>query len=271
VLKPLRLSGSQGVMRADDAAELVFAIGRLTFLLQSLYDGSEAIPYLVEDYLPGVEVALEGMLDREQLHMLALFDKPDPLEGPFFEETIYVTPSRLPKETQAAIARETAEAARALGLQWGPVHAELRVNERGVWLLEIAGRSIGGLCARTLRFGVDTSLETLILRQALGMDLGTLQREQQARGVMMIPIPGEGLLRAVAGVAQAKAVAGVDEVEITAPLNNMLKPLPEGDSYLGFIFARAATPQEVEQVLRQAHGKLRFEVEPVMMLREIRD
>lgn len=266
VLKPLRLSGSQGVMRADDAPALEAAIDRLSRLLQTLYGSSDPLPYLVEDYLPGVEVALEGMLDRGQLHVLALFDKPDPLEGPFFEETIYVTPSRLPAGTQDLIARTTAEAAQALGLERGPVHAELRVNERGAWLLEIAGRSIGGLCARTLQFGVDTSLETLILRQAMGLALGDMKREQEARGVMMIPIPGEGLLKGVEGVGQAEAVEGVSEVEITAPLNNMLKTLPEGDSYLGFIFARGATPEAVEAALRKAHGQLRFEVAPVMEL-----
>lgn len=266
VLKPLRLSGSQGVMRANDAQALKVAIERLSRLLQTLYGASDPVPYLVEDYLPGVEVALEGMLDRGQLHVLALFDKPDPLEGPFFEETIYVTPSRLPARTQDLIAQTTAEAAQALGLERGPVHAELRVNERGAWLLELAGRSIGGLCARTLHFGVDTSLETLILRQAMGLELGDLRREQEARGVMMIPIPAEGLLKGVQGVTQAEAVEGVSEVEITTPLNNMLKPLPEGDSYLGFIFARGATPQEVEAALRKAHRMLRFEVAPVMEL-----
>ncbi len=266
VLKPLRLSGSQGVMRADDPSAFVAASNRLGRLLQRLYGRGQPLPYLVEDYIPGVEVALEGILDAGTLHVLALFDKPDPLEGPFFEETIYVTPSRLPPETQQAIVQETGAAARALGLRWGPVHAELRVNEDGPWLLEIAGRSIGGLCARTLRFGVDTSLETLILRQAVGLDLGQPGREEQARGVMMIPVPGEGLLKAVKGVQAARAVPGIDEVEITAPLNHLLQPLPEGDSYVGFIFARGATPQAVEQALRQAHEKLHFDVAPVLLL-----
>lgn len=273
VVKPLRLSGSQGVIRADNRQQLTAAVERLTRLLQSLYDASEPLPYLVEDYLPGVEVALEGMLHSGQLQVLALFDKPNPLQGPFFEETIYVTPSRLPAETQQAIAQATAHAARALGLQRGPVHAELRVNDKGPWLLEIAGRSIGGLCSRTLRFGVETSLETLILRQAVGLPPGSLgdpPGEQQARGVMMIPIPGAGLLKAVYGIEEAEAVPGVDEIEITAPLNNILTPLPEGDSYLGFIFARGRTPEEVEAALREAHGRLGFEIEEVIAL-EIRD
>jgi biotin carboxylase len=253
VVKPLQRSGSQGVIRADTPAELVAALARLRTILET--DGQPGPhPFLVEDYLPGVEVALEGLVDEGHLHVLALFDKPDPLEGPFFEETIYVTPSRLPAEKQAAIARATVSAA-----------AELRVNDAGPWLLEIAGRSIGGLCGRTLRFGVGISLEELILRQAVGLPFST-QREGGARGVMMIPIPAAGLLRGYAGVAEASAVPGIDSVEITAPLNNLLTPLPEGDSYLGFIFARGADPASVEATLRRAHAYLHFEVEPVIAL-----
>lgn len=266
VVKPLRLSGSQGVMRADNADELRTAIARLTRMLQSLGHSETEQFFLVEDYIPGVEVALEGMLDNGQLHVLALFDKPDPLEGPFFEETIYVTPSRLPQAVQEQIAQSTAQAAAALGLQRGPVHAELRINDDGPWLLEIAGRSIGGLCSRTLRFGVDTSLETLILQQALGMEMADLGREPDARGVMMIPIPRAGLLRGYSGLEEAQATPHVTEVDITAPLNHILTQLPEGDSYLGFIFARAGTPEEVETALRQAHTRLHFEIETVIPL-----
>jgi hypothetical protein len=196
--------------------------------------------------------------------VLALFDKPDPLDGPFFEETIYVTPSRLPAETQAAIERATADAARALGLRAGPIHAELRVNGAGAWIVEVAGRSIGGLCSQVLRFGVDASLEELILRQAVGLSLGDVGRRDRAAGVMMIPIPAAGLLRAVDGVEAAAAVPLVTSVEITARLHYPLTPLPEGDSYLGFIFARGETPAEVEAALRAAHGCLRFTIEPLL-------
>ncbi|MDT8307094.1 MAG: ATP-grasp domain-containing protein [Anaerolineae bacterium] len=265
VVKPLRRSGSQGVIRANSPAELTAALARLRPILAT--DGAPGPhPFLVEDYLPGVEVALEGLIAGDQLHVLALFDKPDPLKGPFFEETIYVTPSRLPAATQEAIAAATEAAAAALGLRRGPIHAELRVGEDGQpWLLEIAGRSIGGLCARTLRFGVDVSLEELILRQAVGLPL-PVQRESSARGVIMIPIPAAGLLRGYRGVAEAEAVPGIESVEITAPLNNLLTPLPEGDSYLGFIFARGEEPAVVEAALRQAHACLHFDVEPVIPL-----
>ena len=273
VVKPLRRSGSQGVIRADDEEELVRAIGRLRRILEAGEGDEGPHPFLIEAYIPGEEVALEGLLDDGRLHVLALFDKPDPLEGPFFEETIYVTPSRLAQEMQAAIAESVQEAAAAIGLQRGPIHAELRINERGPWLLEVAGRSIGGLCSRTLQFSLDTeggaSLEELILRQAAGLPLGSMRREEAARGVMMIPIPAGGLLRRVDGVAEAAAVSGVEGVEITARLNQEIRPLPKGDSYLGFIFARGETPAEVEGALRAAHEKLRFEIEPVLRLRPV--
>ncbi|HEU5369107.1 MAG TPA: ATP-grasp domain-containing protein, partial [Ktedonobacterales bacterium] len=192
------------------------------------------------------------------------FDKPDPLDGPFFEETMYVTPSRLPAATQAAIADCTAQAAAALGLRTGPVHAELRVNDAGPWIVEIAGRSIGGLCSTILQFGVDMCLEELILRQAIGLEISSLDREDQAVGVMMIPIPGAGLLRGVQGAEEAQATPGIVGFELTAKLHNPVVPLPEGDSYLGFLFARGESPAQVEAALREAHGKLKFVIEPLL-------
>lgn len=267
VVKPTTLSGSRGVIRADNPAELVAAIARLAAMLPA----DPPSPYLVEDYIPGVEVALEGMLENGRLTILALFDKPDPLEGPFFEETIYVTPSRLPAATQETIATTTAQAAKALGLRTGPIHAELRVNEAGAWIVEIAGRSIGGLCSQILQFSLSTSgepasLETLILRQACGLPALSAERFGQAGGVMMIPIPKAGLLRSVSGIDAAEAVPLIESIEMTAKLNYPLVPLPEGESYLGFIFARGETPAAVEAALRQAHGQLHFEITPQIQL-----
>lgn len=261
VVKPTGLNGSRGVMRAGDPAEFVGRARRLARLLRREY-GPGPQPYLVESFIPGFEVALEGMLDGGRLHVLALFDKPDPLDGPFFEETIYVTPSRLAPEVQASIAGCAGQAAAAIGLQTGPVHAELRVNDAGPWMLEIAGRSIGGLCGRTLRFEHDMSLEELIVRQACGLPWPAASPSAQANGVMMIPIPGAGILAAVDGVDAAAAVGGVEGIEISVRLHHSLTPLPEGESYLGFIFARGATPAEVEAALREAHGKLRFTIVP---------
>lgn len=257
VVKPTLLNGSRGVIRANTPAEFIAAWQQTaTIIRDSIGD-----TILVEDYIPGVEVAVEALLTPTGLQPLAIFDKPDPLDGPYFEETIYVTPSRLPADVQAAILTTTAATARAIGLRTGPVHAELRVNDRGVWPIEIAGRSIGGLCSATLRFGPGLSLEELILRQAVGLSTD-FEREHAARGVMMIPIPARGQLRAVHGLADAEAVPGIESVEISLPLYSMVVPLPEGQSYLGFIFAHGDHPATVEAALRQAHAHLRFDIEP---------
>ena len=263
VVKPTCLSGSRGVIRADSPAEFETAFRRVRALLARL--GPREV--LVEEYLPGAEYALEGLLRQGELTVLALFDKPDPLEGPFFEETLYVTPSRAPAATQTAIAACVRAAAAALGLREGSVHAEVRYNARGAWLIEIAGRSIGGLCSQILRFAHDahTTLEELILRQALGLPLPAVERERAAGGVMMIPIPAAGTLLGVRGLEAAEAVPGIEGVEITARVNYPLVPLPEGESYLGFIFARAETPAAVEAALRAAHAALALEIEPALV------
>ncbi len=259
VVKPLRLSGSRGVIRANNPDEFVVAFNRLKRLLLS--EGyTEQDPLLVEDFIPGFEIALEGILTHGQLRVLALFDKPDPLDGPFFEETIYITPSRLPAGMQGAIARYVTIAAASLELREGPVHAELRVNEQGPWMLEIAGRSIGGLCSTILEFGSGMCLEELILRHAIGQEIASIEREERAAGVMMIPIPAAGMLKAVHGIEEARAVPLVTGVQITAKLNHSLIPLPEGASYLGFIFARGDTPDGVEEAIRRAHKLLRFDI-----------
>jgi len=263
VLKPLSLSASRGVIRTDDAAQFAAAFERITALLRRddvSVSGDAARLILAEEFIAGGEVALEGLLTEGTLHTLALFDKPDPLDGPFFEETIYVTPSRLPRAIQASIADVAARACDALGLREGPVHAELRVHEGGPFVLEVAGRSIGGLCSRTLRFGTGMSLEEIILRHALAWPIDSLERERRPAGVMMIPIPCAGRLDAVHGVDEAKKVTDIEDVTISAHVGQELVPLPEGWQYLGFIFARADTPERVEGALRDAHGRLAFSI-----------
>jgi biotin carboxylase len=267
VVKPLRLSGSRGVIRADDAATFAAAWSRTRRIVEAEAPPPEAAYLLVEEYLPGVEVAVEGLLTGGDLRTLAIFDKPDPLDGPFFEETIYVTPSRLPTGTQVAISARTAEAAAAVGLREGPVHAELRINDEGIWPIELAGRSIGGLCSSVLEFGLGTTLEALILRHAVGWDLPPPSEQAgEAAGVMMIPIPRAGLLRGWSGEDAARAVPGVTGLEITAKPNQPLAALPEASSYLGFLFARGATPAAAEASLRQAHAALSFRIERTIEL-----
>ena len=259
VLKPTTLSASQGVIRANDQAEFVQAWTRIAMIIQS----QEAAPeILVESFVPGREVALEGLLDHGSLHVLAIFDKPDPLDGPYFEETIYVRPSRLPDQVQAQVEACAVKAIDALGLRIGPIHAEFRINQAGPWVLEVAARPIGGRCSRTLRFDVGASLEELILRQALGLDISAVRPDPTPSGVMMIPIPQAGVLQAVEGVEAARAVPGVEEVLITAHQGQAITPPPEGSRYLGFIFSRARMPEAVEQALRQAHQQLRVVIKP---------
>jgi biotin carboxylase len=266
VVKPLSLSASRGVIRADNPGQFVAAFQRVVAILQrpdvAISARRSTREVLVEQFIPGAEVALEGLLTRGKLRVLALFDKPDPLDGPFFEETIYVTPSRFPAAVQEAIAACTAEVACALGLRHGPLHAELRVNDQGPWMLEIAPRSIGGLCSRTLSFGDGHTLEELILQHAIGRDVEGLEREPLAAGVMMIPIPQAGILRQVSGQAEATQVAGIEDVRITIPVGQEVIPLPEGSRYLGFIFARAETPAGVESALREAHRRLIIDITP---------
>lgn len=271
VVKPLLLSGSRGVIRADDAAEFSRAFARTRSVLEGSGMAASENSILVEQFVPGVEVALEGLLTNGVLETLALFDKPDPLDGPFFEETIYVTPSRLDADVQAAISRRTAEAAAAIGLRHGPVHAELRIDlpTGNIWLIELAGRSIGGLCSSVLEFGAGMGLEELILRHAAAMPIISTERAHEAAGVMMIPIPKGGMLRAVEGCAEALAVPHITGLEITAPLNQPIVPLPEGESYLGFIFARASAPEIAEQALRDAHARLRIRIDPAISLRQV--
>jgi biotin carboxylase len=215
---------------------------------------------LVERFIPGREVAMEGLLVAGELKLLALFDKPDPMDGPFFEETLYITPSRLPDDRQREIFEVAQAAADALGLKEGPVHAEFRINDEGVWPLEMAARTIGGLCSRSLSFEAGMSLEECVLRHALGDLPEDLALKEGASGVMMIPIPRAGTLRAVHGTGGALAVEGVSDLQITIPIGGNVIPLPEGDKYLGFIFAKASAPDLVEQALREAHSLLSFDI-----------
>ncbi len=251
VLKPTGLSASRGVIRANDAGQFVAAFRRIGAMGESRLH--------VESYIPGAEFAIEALMTHGAFRPLAIFDKPDPLEGPFFEETIYVTPSRQPAAVQRALLETAAEGARALGLRHGPVHAELRYNEQGAWILEMHARPIGGLCARTLRFA-SQPLEDLILRHAVGEDIGGARPDGPASGVMMIPIPRGGIYRSVEGQERAAAVEGIEDVIVTAKPGQMLLPLPEGATYLGFIFARGGSAAAVEGALRRAHAELRFEI-----------
>jgi len=269
VVKPLALSGSQGVIRADDDQALSAAIERVRRLLMTrgiAIEREKAHQFvLIEAFIPGREYAIEGVLTDGALQVFTIFDKPDPLDGPFFEETIYVTPSRAPAATQRGIVDAVDRAVRALGLCHGPVHAECRVNTQGIYVLEVAARPIGGFCSKAIRFlSPDERLATLeevLLRHAIGEGVSGYRPIPEATGVMMIPIPRRGVYRGVDGTEKARQVAGIDDVMITAKPDSTLVPLPEGRSYLGFIFATGASPAFVESALRSAHATLDFAID----------
>ena len=264
VIKPVGLSGSRGVIRVDNLAELKQAVQRVQAMLQQEQhtDSDIAKLLLVERYVPGDEVAVEGMLRGGELQVLAVFDKPDPLHGPYFEETYYITPSRQPRDTLNELHHTVQAACGAYGLQEGPVHAECRINADGVWILEVAARTIGGLCGRLLQFGTGYSLEELVLAQAMGKTL-PIEASQQGAGVLMIPIPQAGILKRVEGILAAQRVPYIESVEIQLREGHELIPLPEGNSYLGFIFARAPSAEQAELALREAHACLKIVVAPL--------
>jgi len=273
VLKPLSLSASQGVIRADNRNDFLVAFARIRNIFGSAELQASREPNLehliVEGYIPGDEVAVEGLLTDGELRVLAIFDKPDPLVGPYFEETVYVTPSRHSHAVQQEIERAMRSAIAAIGLTHGPVHAEFRINEDGIWPLEIAPRPIGGLCARALRFGLNKesepiSLEELLLRHAAGFSGIDLQREMQASGVMMIPVPHSGTYEGISGLESARNVKNISDIVITAREHDSIAAWPEGSSYLGFIFAGGENAEEVEKALRAAHGELQFQIAPAL-------
>jgi biotin carboxylase len=263
VVKARRLNASRGVIRADDAIQLERALKRVQRIQSRVRRDAGALGLLVEAFIPGVEVALDGVLTQGELQVLAVFDKPDPLDGPYFEESLYVTPSRLPDATQRELADAVRRACVAAGLTEGVIHAEARINDAGVWLLEIAPRGIGGLCGRVLDATLGMASAEIVLRHATGLPLPT-QASADAAGVMMIPIPGSGMLRGVDGLPAAREVRHITQIEITAQPGQLLAPPPEGAAYLGFIFSRAATPAEAEAALRAAHAALDIRIQPLV-------
>jgi biotin carboxylase len=262
VVKPVALSASRGVVRADDSVGLAAAVARVRPIVAEASNSEERNTLLIEEFIPGAELAVEGLLTGGRLEILAVFDKPDPLDGPFFEETYYVTPSRHPADVLAVLTETVRDACAAYGLREGPIHAECRINPAGVWVLEVAARTIGGLCGRLLRFGTGYGLEELVLQHALGRRPDT-HRETGGAGVLMIPIAEAGILRRVEGVLAARRVPHVEEVVIDVREGYELVPLPEGSSYLGFIFARAPSAAAAEAALRAAHAQLRVVVAPL--------
>jgi len=268
VIKPLALSASRGVIRVNDPEQLQQACERVGRMLACEPDLEESLRHrlLLESFIPGREVAVEGMLYNGELQILTLFDKPDPLDGPYFEETYYITPGRLSEAQQQQLYRVIADTCTAYGLREGPIHAECRINAQGAWVLEVAARTIGGMCGQLLQFGTGLSLEQLVLQHAMGKPIA-IEPMRGGAGVLMIPIPGAGLLKRVEGLLQAQRVPYIEEISIQIREGYEVRPLPEGASYLGFIFARAPSPDLAEQALREAHACLNIVIDPLIQVR----
>jgi biotin carboxylase len=256
VMKPLDRAAGQGVMRVDRSEELAPLLDRL----RRIVGGSAQV--MLESFMTGREVAVEGLVNDGALTVLAVFDKPDASDGPFFPETILVTPSRLPTAVIDECERVAQAALGAIGITHGPVHIELMVDGARVQVIEVAARSIGGLCSKSLNFGLmGTSLETLILRNALGMDKPELHRESVSSGVLMIPIPKPGTFVEIRNTDAVRQLSHVTGMDITIRPGRKVEPPPEGDRYLGFVYARATSADEVENSLRQAKELLEVIVE----------
>ena len=264
VIKPVALSASRGVIRVNNELELEQAIARVKAMLaeEKQLDKDIQVILLLEEFIPGKEVAIEAMLYHGELDVLAIFDKPDPLDGPFFEETYYITPTSFSEETQKELKQTVLQACQAYGLNEGPIHAECRINDNGIWILEVAARTIGGMCGRLLSLGTGHSLEELVLLHAMGrrVEMKTLD---SAAGVLMIPIPSAGILKRVEGLLEAQRIPFISELSIEVRDGYELVPLPEGNSYLGFIFSEAPTAKEAEQALRDAHDCLNIVIAPL--------
>lgn len=271
VIKPLALSASRGVIRADTPVDLLAACARTQAILAAdpADDAWLNTHLLLESFVPGPEVALEGLLQGGVLQVLAIFDKPDPLEGPYFEETYYITPSRHAAAVQQQIVASVRAACDGLGLREGPVHAELRIGPAGCVILEVASRTIGGECARLLGLGTGHSLEELVIAHATGRPLEVVPQAGGA-GVLMIPIPAAGILRRIEGISAARAVPYIEDILINIRDGYELVPLPEGSSYLGFMFAAAPTPAQAEAALRAAHAQLTIVTAPLLRLEDRR-
>lgn len=267
VIKPLNLSASRGVIRANSNEEFKAALKKIIPVIQDTYDEEAKKFVLVEQYIDGVEIALEALLHENELTTLAVFDKPDPLTGPYFEETYYITPSRLHKNILEACQQQVLEACRSLGLRTGPVHAELRIDKQNKpWILEVAARTIGGDCSRSLKPSAEYSLEELVISYAIGEPIKP-EPQQHSSGVLMIPVPKAGILKRVEGIMEAQKVPFITSLTIDIPVGQEVQSLPEASSYLGFIFAEADTPEQVENALRSAHKKLEFVINPIWLIR----
>lgn len=276
VVKPCRGSASQGVIRANDEHTLRQAYRRLRRIIRDHEldnGGRPPSAHLVERYLPGSELSCELLLQYGAPEVITEFGKPLPLTGPYFEESIYLTPPAL----GAALRREVHElsmaAAKALGFYHGPAHCEIRLTPDGPKVLEIAGRLLGGACAGSFRDRLGEDLDALLLRSALGerITLPAPADDAPTVGALMIPVPGEGRVVAVRGDDGARRVPGVRDVSLQTEPGEIVVPFPEQACYaVGFVSASGPDEAAVVGSLGQAAAQISLELTPLRPERWVR-
>jgi hypothetical protein len=264
VAKPVTLSASRGVIRVDNEQQLVAALSRIFGIIESSGPEHPRV-VLIESYIPGSEYVVEGLLSGGNWQTIIIFGKPNPLEGPFFEETIYIAPPDLEIGVKRNMIEVVRRACAVYGLEHGPIHAECRVNEAGVWLIELTPRTIGGKCSRLFELGTSVALEDIVILNSLGRQV-SISPPTEFIGVMMIPVPGPGIVRRIEGINAASSVEHIEAIEIDVKPGQQLVPWPEGSSYPGFIFARGSRSQLVLNALNKAHKTLRFVLAPQLPL-----
>lgn len=265
VIKPTYGQGSLGVIRADTVDEFEKAFQYTSRIIVDLDMRPSAVRdrsgILVEQYIPGEEYTVELLMHEGKPYSLAVFEKPDPLEGPYFEEGIYVTPIRRDEKIRSLLVEAAIRGSRALGIETGPCHCELRLSGELPYILEIAARPIGGFCSQVFADLMGFDLHDLVLQNAVGLPVMPPPiADGVALGVMMLPVPGRGNLARVSGVDRALDIDGIMSVKIHVEAGSRILPYPEQSCYIGTVLATGSSADEVVARLKSAAKAVSFEL-----------
>ena len=245
VLKPIYGTASKSVLKINNVEKNKEQIEKL---MQDCFDQD----LVIEEYIDGKEYALEGTIINSELKKIVIFDKPVEYKHPYFEESIYITPSELSSEAEKRVVSIVDKACKKIGLEDGPVHVEFKINENQIFIIEINPRMIGGLCSRCLSFGLfKVSLEEIILHAFMNNELKNIELLNNYVGVLMIPTPKSGKFISI-NKEELEKIPNISNVEITVPEGSDLLEPPYGDKYLGFAFSQGIDKKTVNESLLTA-------------------
>ncbi len=245
VLKPIYGTASKSVLKINNVEKNKEQIEKL---MQDCFDQD----LVIEEYIDGKEYALEGTIINSELKKIVIFDKPVEYKHPYFEESIYITPSELSSEAEKRVVSIVDKACKKIGLEDGPVHVEFKINENQIFIIEINPRMIGGLCSRCLSFGLfKVSLEEIILHAFMNNELKNIELLNNYVGVLMIPTPKSGKFISI-NKEELENIPNISNVEITVPEGSDLLEPPYGDKYLGFAFSQGIDKKTVNESLLTA-------------------